>query len=325
MATPTDMIEAHLSWMKTGYAENTVLGARKFLYRLHRQLHEGLQGAVEEELAEWLGSGNWSDQTVSAYYKHIVRFYRWSVRPGDPWLSFDPSAGLARPTALPGLPRPATMDVAERCVYRLPMPWRLVCRFTALAGLRPAEVATVEREDVTRENITIKGKGGKTRAIPTHPLIWDIVERMPPGRLIIHKGTPVTAAWVSHSGAYHLRKFGLDITLYRLRHLFGTEVQRRHKDIRVTQELMGHASPNTTMVYTQVTSEAKREAVNALPFSRSEGPGFVAGTGADFAPAGAQGPAAVGPGAPPPPQSGGSGRVAVGRAVRRRLSRRGLQ
>lgn len=268
MATPLDMIETHLTWMRAGtYAANTVRDADKLLHRLHRELPMGLDAATGGELAEWLAQEGWSEQTVVTYYKHIVRFYRWAANPRDPWMSMDPSVDLRRPTAQPGLPRPALETVVRAAIFDLVEPWRLACRLTALAGLRPCEVATITRHDVTQQRITIKGKGGKTRSIPTHRLIWETVWSRPPGPLVTYRGRPVSAEYVSRAGAYALRHAGLDITLYRLRHYFGTVIQEKYRDIRVTQKLMGHASITTTEVYTLVTDQRMRDAIDTLPFS----------------------------------------------------------
>lgn len=275
MATPLDMIEAHITWMRAGtFAENTATNAGKLLLRAHRQLPEGLHAATGDELAEWLASNSsWSEQTVSRYYKDLVRFYRWASGGRDPWISWDPSVDLRRPVAHAGLPRPATEEAARVAIYDMREPWRLAARFAGLAGLRPCEIATVRRDDVTERNITIKGKGGRTRAVPTHPLIWETVASRPGGRLVTdRRGDPYDAEGISKAGAYHLRKHKLAITLYALRHYFGTTIQERYRDLRVTQELMGHASPTTTQVYTLVTSERMREAIDCLPFGTKPAP-----------------------------------------------------
>jgi site-specific recombinase XerC len=50
--------------------------------------------------------------------------------------------------------------------------------------------------------------------------------------------------------AGYLRSVGVDATAHQLRHWFGTTVYARSKDLRLTQELMGHASRATTAIYT---------------------------------------------------------------------------
>lgn len=314
MATPLDMIEAHLTWMRAGtFAENTIGSADKLLHRLHRDLPAGLHGALADELSGWLASNpRWSAQTVSTYYKHMVRFYRWAVAGTHPWISYDPSTELRRPVAQAGLPRPAPAATVEAAIFH-PIPkWRLVYRLAGLAGLRPFDIAGLHRFDINDRLITVKGKGGKTRAIPTHPLIWEVVKELPEGPLVTGpRGRPATAVYVSRSGAYYLRRAGLATTLYTFRHFFATEIQENYGDLRVTQELMGHASPNTTAIYTQVTSERKREAIDCLPFS-------AAGTAASTSPERPQAVAAP----QQRPRSLATGQPGAGRVARSRLRRR---
>jgi site-specific recombinase XerD len=269
MATPYDMIAAHLTWMRAGgYARNTVEDAGKLLHRVHREFPSGLHGAERDDLAGFLATDGWSDQTVACYYRHLIRFYRWAADPDDPWLTYDPTVRLRRPTAQPGLPRPALDVIVYTCLFETVMPWMLACRLAALAGLRPCEIAVLTRADVTERVITVKGKGGKTRAVPTVATVWELVEPLPAGPLMWRpNGQAVTADWVSMEAGRYLRKTGIPTTLYPLRHWYGTTVQRKYKDIRVTQELMGHASLMTTQGYTQVTSARMREAVDCLPFS----------------------------------------------------------
>jgi integrase/recombinase XerC len=55
---------------------------------------------------------------------------------------------------------------------------------------------------------------------------------------------------------------------HRLRHTFLAEVNDETGDIRVTQELAGHADPNCTMIYTRATERKKRAAIDSLSYNR---------------------------------------------------------
>lgn len=308
MPTTHEVIDAHLTWMRAGsFAEKTTRAARRCLIAADEDLPAGLCAATGEELAAWLAFEDWSRATRATYHKHLIRFYRWATNPGDPWLSFDPSAELRAPTVPAGLPRPAPADVVRRAIHDTADPWRLFCRLAAFAGLRACEIAVLRREDVDAEWIRVhRGKGGKGRAVPTRPLVWELVAPMPPGPLVRRpSGKPPTGDWVStHTGAY-LTSVGIPTALYGLRHAFATEVQNRYRDLRTTQELMGHASPVTTQRYTLVTDESKRDAVALLDFSAASA-------------AGTAGPAPSAGAAPPTPRP----RAASAPSVTRRDLRR---
>lgn len=262
------MIDAHLTYLRaSGYSRTTISDAGKLLHRLDAELPQGLPVALPEELAAWLAHDpDWSRQTLATYRLHIVRFYRWATDDSDRWLDYDPSEGLRSIRVPRRLPRPA-LDEHVRQALQLPAPWGLHCKLAAYAGLRPCEIAIQRREDISADLVVVThGKGDKSRVVPTDPIVWDAVRRMPPGLVTWRRdGRPVTAEWVSKRTAERLRRRGLPISLYWLRHWFGTNVQAGQGDVRVTQELMGHASPNTTMGYTQVTSRRMRDAVATLP------------------------------------------------------------
>ncbi|GIJ10709.1 tyrosine-type recombinase/integrase [Micromonospora andamanensis] len=266
MATPEDMIDAHLRYLRAGrFAARTIDDARKLLTRAHRELPEGLHGATLAELEDFLANPGWSTETALTYYKHLRRLYRWAVRPADQWISFDPSEELVRPKSAAELPRPAADDVVRACIHDTEDPWRLYCRLAALAGLRPCEIATVRRQDIG-EVIRIKGKGGRTRTVPTHPLIAELVEPLPAGVIATRpSGKRVTAYWMSKATAQYLRSVGIDTTLYPLRHAFATKVEEKH-DVRAAQVLLGHASITTTTRYTLISRKRQQAAIDDLDF-----------------------------------------------------------
>lgn len=270
MPTSAELITDHKRWMQSRYAENTVDDAYRLLRRLDRELPYGLPCATFDELEDWLSQPGWSAQSRETYRKHIARFFGWATRPQAPRISLNPATGLEPYRVERGIPRPATDEQVEWCVTRAERPWRIFCVITAYAGARPCEVARIAQDPhryITADTVTIiRGKGGKSRVVPTHPMLWDAIRYLPPGPL--HQragGRPLTADWVSKRTAAYLHRHGLDIALYNLRHWYGTELQEVAGDSRVTQEGLGHASLTSTQIYTQVRSPRLRAAVNALP------------------------------------------------------------
>lgn len=271
MPTSDELITDHERWIRSRWSVNTAEDAAYLLRRLDRELPFGLPCALFDELESWLSNPKWTVQTRETYRLHIARFFRWAFRPQAPRITGrNPVEGLEPYKVPKGVPRPASNEQVAWCVTEAEMPWRMFCILTAYTGARPCEVARIAQDPrafITEQATTIiKGKGGKSRIVPTHAVLWAAVHDLPAGPVHVRRnGGPVDAQWVSKRTAEYLHKRGLPIALYNLRHWYGTEVQEAAGDSRVTQEAMGHASLNSTQVYTLVSNPRLRAAVNALP------------------------------------------------------------
>lgn len=263
----SDLIEVYAAWLRAaGKSPITIRVRCQVLRRLNEELDFGLDGALSVELVTWLDRDDWSVQTKANYRDHIVGYLRWAVAQGH--LDYDASTNLPRPRVPRGLPRPATETALRAALTLLPEPWNLYVRLAAFAGLRAAEIAALWREHVTAAEILVHGKGRKMRLVPTDASIWACVQRLPPGPVarLLRSGRQASADYVSRQTGRHLDRVGLDdLTLHWFRHRFGTQTMKFCKNIRVVQELMGHTSPATTAIYTQVTADELREAVAGLP------------------------------------------------------------
>lgn len=269
MVTTDEMLDAHRRHLTAaGYSPTTITDAVELLRRVDQALPYGLPTATHDELVDWLGADRprpWSRQTRKTYRDHLCRFYAWAAHPADPWIDRDPAIDLPAPRVLPGLPRPASHEQVAAALA-LPSPWRVHCALAAYAGLRPVEIARAERAHVTAEWVHVpSGKGDRARRVPTHAALWRIVAPLPPGPLTRRPRAGITADWVSKATARALRGAGVAISLYRLRHWYGTYVQLGAGDSRVTQQLTGHANLATVAVYTQVSDMRLRAAIEGLP------------------------------------------------------------
>ena len=272
------LIEAHLSFCRAGgLAASTIRVREQLLRRVDEDLPMGMEMATVEELAGWLARAGWSPETRACYYGHLRAFFTWACDPLNPKLDYDPSAALRRPKVPPSTPRPVTEDELAFALTVAEDPWLLYIKLSAFAGLRACEVATIRREEISSGYLTVTGKGGKTRSIPTHTTIWNAVKDLPRGRIGTRPdGVLPDGDWMStHIGRY-LRSIGMaDVSLHRFRHRYGTMLLRpvsqggAGADLRTVQELMGHASPATTAKYTAITDEQRRLAIEALPVPSS--------------------------------------------------------
>lgn len=273
-------IEAHLTHLRAaGLSPRTIGDRAEVLARAHTQLPHGLLRATTPELEQWLANSgravrpdpdhSWSQATRCTYQFHLRAFFAWMCHGAQPMLSYNPMSEVSRPRQPRRIPNPVTDDELALVLGTPDPQWRLVVLLAAYAGLRSSEIARLRREDVTPDLITIRGgKGGKDEALPTHPEIWAAVQHMPAGALIHRKrdNRPADGAWLTRAARDWLDSLGLPkVHLHRFRHWCGTTVQRNGRDLRVTQEIMRHASPATTAGYAKVTDEQRRLALTALP------------------------------------------------------------
>jgi len=265
------LIASYTAHMRAaGFSAKTVRERTKLLERANLQLPYGLAEATTEELADFLANAGWSRETRAAYYGHIRGFFAHHADPSRPvGLDWDPSAGLCRPKVRKGVPRPVTNDELADALRRTRQPWRTYILIAAYTGLRAFEVEQLRRQDITADTVTVRnGKGGRQRVVPTHELVWATVRNMPPGLIVVQRtdGRPRCQDYLSRETGRHTRRVGLDdFTLHRCRHWYATMMLRAGHSLRTVQELLGHSSPATTAIYTQVTDEQRRLAIDALP------------------------------------------------------------
>lgn len=228
----------------------------------------GLATATPEQIEAFLDRRHVSAKTRYTWISHLSGFYRWAIDFG--YLQSDPTVRISRPKVRANLPRPiATDDLVLALEMANPMmrSWLLL---GSLTGLRCAEIAHLTVADLLWADrlIHVIGKGDKPRLIPMHPEVERSLASMPlPSRGPVFRrprGGPFPAAQVSREGSLYFQGLGIGATMHQLRHWFGTQAYRACRDLRVVQELMGHASPTTTAIYADWSREEAYRAVSSL-------------------------------------------------------------
>jgi integrase/recombinase XerC len=265
-----DLIEMYLEHLRrAGRSLNTIEDRRVLLYRIHRELTYGLDGASDVELKEWLYRDEWSQNTKATFYNGLKSFYGWATNPRDPWLTVNPMEDLEPVSVARGLARPVTDEQLHRMLTEAAQPYRLWATIAAYQGLRCVEISRLDRQDITEERlIVVKGKGGYPRVHDTHPDVWAAVKDLPPGPVArLKSGERASPRQVSNNASvYFQRTMGMEgVALHRCRHWLGVTTQRLYRDIRVTQETLGHRSLTSTQVYTAASNDPQREARSMLP------------------------------------------------------------
>jgi integrase/recombinase XerC len=264
-----DLVDNFLAHLRlTGASGYTVESWGQILDRAHHDLAHGLDEAHGDELLAWLGRPGWSAATRASYRSALRGFYAWACDPGDPWLRDNPAQWLPKVKRSRGVPKPVTDDQLAQILTTATGPVWLWALLAAYQGPRCIEIGRLNREHITEQTTILHGKGDKRRAVPTHPDVWEAVRNLPSGPVARRRdGSPSDGRHVSQTAVRYLHHVLCmpGVSLHRLRHWYLTNVLRICKDLRVAQELAGHASPDTTAVYTAVADEARAAAVSALP------------------------------------------------------------
>ncbi len=135
-------------------------------------------------------------------------------------------------------------------------------------GLRVAELCGLDESDLDLRGrtVTVRGKGGRERRVPMHDLCAQSLARwLRDGRWVLAGPASATAAVFFNRSAARLgprdvrrmidRRSAVPTHPHALRHSFATHLLDGGADLRVVQELLGHASLQTTQVYTHVSKE----------------------------------------------------------------------
>jgi integrase/recombinase XerD len=144
-------------------------------------------------------------------------------------------------------------------------------------GARISEAVGLDVDDVDTHSrsVLLRGKGGKQRLVPIgRPAVSALDAYLVRGRPDLArrgKGTPAIflnarggrlsrqSAWQVLQDAAARAGISAAVSPHTLRHLFATHLLEGGADVRVVQELLGHASVTTTQIYTLVTVNALRE------------------------------------------------------------------
>jgi site-specific recombinase XerD len=232
----------------------------------------GLLDATRGDIEQFLDARQIGSRTRYAWLSHLSSFYDWAIR--DDLLMTNPTLRIIRPKMRRALPRPAaTSDLRRALGVAAPdeLCWLLLA---AYMGLRCQEIAGLRREDVLEGESVLrvtKAKGGKERLVPLHPDVLEAFRCLPMPRVgwmfQRPRGGPYNPVQMSQNFNGFLRRAGVDATAHQLRHWFGTNLYAQSHDIRMTQEMLGHANPATTAIYTAFDQRAAMRSVQAMSFN----------------------------------------------------------
>jgi integrase/recombinase XerD len=212
-------------------------------------------------------------KTLSRYLSSIRAFYRFLLDEGV--IQEDPSLNLVSPSIIRNPPEYLTLEEVDLLlgVPEMSTPIglrdRTIIELMYSCGLRVTELITLQTQNVHFDEgyILVYGKGRKERILPfgkrAHELLKRYVQRgrgqLLRGRIrdeffLSRLGEPMSRKGVWKMIKAYARQSGIEknIKPHILRHSFATHLIQNGADLRVVQELLGHADISTTQIYTHL-------------------------------------------------------------------------
>ncbi|HCP61250.1 MAG TPA: site-specific tyrosine recombinase XerD [Actinobacteria bacterium] len=279
--------------VERGLARNTLEAYRRDLRRYVDYLAaQGVSDATgaEEPMVSgfvgWLSAQGHGDgkayrsSSVARALAAVRGLHRFLLREGE--TSNDPASGVVRPKVPRLLPRPLSVADVE-AILATPAEGNTVgLRDRAIletlygAGVRISELVGLDVDDADLEegSVRVTGKGDRQRLVPLGRFavaaIQSYLTRSRPALAGVRTGAALflnqRGGRLTRQGAGQILKIAATragvrtrVTPHMLRHSFATHLLEGGADVRVVQELLGHASLATTQIYTLVTGDRLRE------------------------------------------------------------------
>jgi integrase/recombinase XerC len=246
-------------------AELDAMQVRRFVARLHGA---GLSGrTLALTLSAWRG------------------LYRWLVRQRG--FAANPAKGVRAPKAAKTLPKALSVEQAQRLLDDATAPDtpaaardRAMFELLYSSGLRLGELVALDAGagglDLRQGEVTVTGKGRKTRSVPVGARARDALREWlkvraqlaTPGERALFvgvRGQRIAPGTVQHRLKTWARRQGLEPAVHphMLRHSFASHVLQSSQDLRAVQEMLGHSSIATTQVYTHLDFQALAKVYDA--------------------------------------------------------------
>ena len=306
------LLVEHDSWLavERGLAANSLAAYRRDLRRYAAFLRErgehdptavreetvlayveDLKSAVDDD-----GHPRYAPSSIARALVAVRSFHRFCLEEG--FLAVDPSEEVGAPRVPLGIPKALTEDEVEALLAAVVGDTARALRDRAIVetlyatGVRISELVGLDRRDLDLDDglVRVLGKGSKERIVPVgrsarEALTAYLADGRPqlarPDRsrgaeavILNVRGGRLSrqSCWKIVRTAGERAGLGGRLSPHVLRHSCATHMLERGADIRVVQELLGHASLSTTQVYTKVSPERLR-AVYEAAHPRARFPG----------------------------------------------------
>lgn len=280
--------------VERGLAENSISAYGRDLNRLGRFLDQsslGLTDVTPQRMREFQNSlreENLSQSSINRILSALRTFFRYlSAEKGfvDPLIDLEKARQVRRlPKALTVTEIVSMIEAAYREGDPVTIRDRALLELLYGSGARVSEVVNLDLADIHQvategfevQTIKLRGKGGKDRIVPlgsfANAALLEYLTRVRPN-LAMNSSKATSAVFLNQRGTRLSRQSAWQFVLnaskaagisgkvspHVFRHSYATHLLDGGADIRVVQELLGHASVTTTQIYTLITIDKVRE------------------------------------------------------------------
>ena len=261
---------------RNAYAKRVAAGDRW----LHSHRGVCISAASRDDLRAWLAQLPPNARTRNHSRNALVGFYAFLTDTGGrPDAPTDGIGALPEPASVPKALQHDVATAVLDAAAEFGRMWDAMVALLLYAGLRASEVRTLEWNQVQGDWLMVEGKGGKQRMLPIAPeaatplRAWrsectDARWVFPSPRV---PDQPLSDGWLRRKVRDIGHAAGITgLHPHALRHTAATALLEHGADVRTVQEFLGHASLQTTQIYTRVRPERLLEAVGRLTYRPPE-------------------------------------------------------
>ena len=290
-----------------GASENTKAAYRRDLMDLHSFLKakgETLEAASENAMQGYFadlakGGDATSPRTAARRLSAFRQFFKFLI--SEQLRVDDPSRHVAAPKPGRSLPKTLSQEEVLNLLEAIDKQYkadqhRLICLLEMLyaTGLRVSELVGLPLTAIDRQQrfVVVRGKGGKERLVPigdaaraalnahlaTRPYHMAAGEKPEDNRWLFPSKRAASGHLTRQRFGQMIKELALEagidpkrVSPHVMRHAFATHLLEHGADLRVVQQLLGHADITTTQIYTHLSDKRRRDAVmNHHPLSTKD-------------------------------------------------------
>lgn len=238
------------------------------------------------EYLHFIQKFDYKKTTIARKIASVRTFYKYLYR--EKHVETNPALNLNAPKRPKSLPKFLTSEEVMKIINKTPMDTpagyrnRVILELLWVSGMRVSELSNLNFGDLNLEQneITVFGKGAKERIVLISEHCKTFIQRyIENARPLIAKGyklepiTDTTPLFINNTG-YRLQnktirnvindvvnslKLPKKVTPHMFRHSFATRLIEHGADLRIVQELLGHASISNTQIYTHVSTQRLKQ------------------------------------------------------------------